>query len=482
MPVNLPVSAPSAAGVDAAGVLRFLDAIAAEPSIEPHSLAVLRRGRLVVEGYWAPYQPEDRSLVYSVSKTLTATAVGLAVGAGMFALDDRVVDLIPEDVPQGVSDRVREITVHHLLSMSTGRDEDSLPALQALPLAEWAWAYLSMTPAGPVGSRHVYDNGASWLCGELVRRASGQGLVEFLRPRLLEPLGIEDLTWDTDDLGRELGWTGVHITTRGLAALGELYRLDGVWQGHRILPEGWVAELSSKQIPTVDVENRDWGYGYGYQVWMGREGFRLDGAFGQFVFVLPERDAVIALTSAQSFTQRLIDLVWEHLVPALEAGGDDAADAALEARLRTLALPAVPDAGRGTSWEAGGFAVDPTIADHPEEQSNLPLLYSVFGTREGDGWTRLSLGYHETRPTVSVPGPGWHRTQMEFMGPVLPMAVSIGSDLAGTLEARLRFVESPHMLILRIDQRGVGRVAWNVPPLHSNRLGDLGAGEGEMPD
>lgn len=480
MPVNLPVTAPSAVGVDARGIVGFLDAIAAEPSIELHSLAVLRRGRLVAEGYWAPYRAEDRSLVYSVSKTLTATAVGLAVGEGLFALTDRVVDLIPEDVPAGVTDRVREITVHHLLSMSTGRDEDSLPALQALPRAEWAWAYLSMTPAGPVGSRHVYDNGASWLCGELVRRASGQGLVDFLRRRLLEPLGIEDLTWDTDDLGRELGWTGVHVTTRGLAALGELYRLDGVWQGRRILPEGWAARLGSPQIPTTDDVNREWSYGYGYQVWMGREGFRLDGAFGQFSFVLPEREAVIAITSAQSYTQRLVELVWEHLVPALQAGGDAEADAALAARLGALALPAVPDSGVGTYWEARGCRIDPAIADHPEEQSNLPVLTDVIAHREGDGWTRLSLGYHETRPTVDVRGPGWHRTQIEFMGPNVPMAVSIGADRAGTLEARLRFLESPHMLILRIDRRGVGRVAWNVPPLQSNRLGDLRAGEGEM--
>ena len=174
MPVTFPVSSPSAQGVDARGILAFLDAVAAEPTSELHSIAIVRRGHLVAEGYWAPYQADDVPLVYSVSKTFTATAVGLAVAEGLFGLDDRLVDLIGEDVPADVDRRVREITVHHLLSMSTGRDVDALPLMLERPETEWVRTYLSQVPAEPVGSRHIYDNGASWMCGELVRRFSGR--------------------------------------------------------------------------------------------------------------------------------------------------------------------------------------------------------------------------------------------------------------------------------------------------------------------
>lgn len=477
MPVRLPISTPADEGVDARGVLDFLDAVDAEPAIELHSLLLLTRGKLVAEGYWQPYRDDDRPLVYSVSKTFSATAVGLAIGEGLFGLDDRLVDLLPEDVPANVSDRVREITVHHLLSMSTGHDSDPLDTFIDRPCAEWARSYLSLVPAEPVGSRHVYDNGASWLLGELVRRHSGQTLLGYLRPRLLEPLGL-DITWDTDELGREFGWSGAHVPTRGLAAMGELYRCDGVWQGRRLLPEGWAARLGHRHILTAD-DKPEWQLGYGYQVWMGREGFRLDGAFGQFAFVLPDHEAVIALTSAQSGTQRLVDLLWEHIVPALDGfdGDGTAGEAELDTRLAGLVLKAPEDSGLGSDWEGAGQVIpDATLADHFEEQDNLPDLYDAIGSRdvEGGGFT-VSFGYYGTRSTVTVPGPGWHRGSLAVRGVDVPVAVAAGADDEGVLELRILFVESPHTLLLALQPDAPARMAWSVPPLHSHRLEDLRA-------
>ena len=117
----------------------------------------------------------------------------------------------------------------------------------------------------------------------------------------------------------------------------------GVWNGVRLLPEGWVARATSRQIPTAD-PSQEWNLGYGYQCWMSREGFRLDGAFGQFSLVIPERELVIAITSAQSLTQELLDLVWDLLIPELPSdpipAGHDA-------------LPVPADAGRGQRVERG---------------------------------------------------------------------------------------------------------------------------------
>ena len=263
-------------------MLTFSEALAEHPELELHGLVVLAGGEPVIEQHWAPYTADDRCLVYSASKTFAASAVAIAIGEGRFGLDDKLVDLLP--TPGGTAEPTGEpITVHHVLSMSTGHTEDTLEAITAGPPAEWAARFLAIAPQAPVGSCHVYNNGASFVLGELIRQRTGEDLLDYLRPRLLEPLGI-DATWDRDELGRCLGWSGIHVTTRALAAMGELYRCDGVWQGRRLLPEGWVAAAGRCQIPTNE-SSPDWDFGYGYQVWMGREGYRLDGAYGQFALV-----------------------------------------------------------------------------------------------------------------------------------------------------------------------------------------------------
>lgn len=229
--------------------MSFVETVSADPELELHGLVVLRGGQPVLEHYWEPYRADDRTLVYSCSKTLTATAVGLAAAEGRLAVTDRVVDLLPDAVEDPVDDRVAALTVHHLLSMSTGHDQDTIEAIFGGRPADWARRVLAVRPQEPVGSRHVYNNGASFLLGELVRVRTGEDLLEYLTPRVLAPMGIA-ATWDRDPLGRCLGWTGAHLTTGWLAAFGELYRCDGVWDGVRLLPEGWVAQATTRHIPT----------------------------------------------------------------------------------------------------------------------------------------------------------------------------------------------------------------------------------------
>lgn len=423
---------------------------------------MLRDGVLVHERSWAPYEPGDRALVYSVSKTFSATAVGLAIAEGRFALDDRVVDLLGATT---TDDRVAEITVHHLLSMSTGHTVDTMEALGELPPEQWVEGFLRIRPQAPVGSRHVYNNGASFLLGELVRRHTGEDLLDYLRPRLFEPLGIEP-TWDTDALGRCLGWTGLHLTIAGLAAMGELLRCDGVWHGRRLLPEGWVERATSRQVPTQADEpsGREWTLGYGYQVWMGREGFRLDGAFGQFAFVLPERGLVIAIQSAQSCTQVLIDTVWEHLVDS-PAQTDDTASS----------VPVPPDSGLGTDWTgAGPVPVDPAMVDPGEEVGRAPDLADVRVHRT-DGGLRLAMVAEGHRvDLVAVPGE-WRRQVMELGDVEVPVAVAAGADGAGVLHVRIVFTDTPHTLRLRLRADGSAALAWKVCPLQGPWLAGMRA-------
>ena len=439
-------------------MLSFLEAVAAHPDLELHSLVVLKSGRTLVEHYWTPWQAEDRPLVYSVSKTLTATAIGLAIGEGRLHLDDPVVALLPEADPGDPV--VSQITVHHLLSMSTGHDQDTIEAAIGFPEAEWVSRLLAVRPQTPVGSRHVYNNGASFLLGEIVRRVTGVDLVDYLRPRMSEPLGIE-LHWDTDEAGRALGWSGAHLRPIDLAKIGELLRCDGVWEGTRLLPEGWVSRATSRQIPTLD-PTPEWNLGYGYQCWMSREGFRLDGAFGQFSLVIPERELVIAITSAQSFTQELLDLVWDQLIPELPSEPTPAGHDA---------LPVPADAEVGNEWTADGPAIPGTWPTR-EEQQNLPELTRLWARRDGAGY-RLGFAHSgATAELVAEPG-SWRRQQLVLGEVSIPVAVAAGTDASGVLSVRIAFIETPHTLRLDLNPSGAAQQGWSVSPLHTAELGLL---------
>jgi len=439
--------------------LSFVEAVTADPLLELHGLVVLRGGRTVFENYWSPYQADDRTLVYSCSKTLTATAVGLAVAEGRFALTDKVVDLLPGDAPDPADEAVSRLTVHHLLSMSTGHDADTIEAIVVGRPAHWARRILAVRPQTPVGSRHVYNNGASFLLGEILRARTGEDILEFLTPRVFAPMGISP-TWDRDALGRCLGWTGAHLTTAWLAAFGELYRCDGVWNGVRLLPVGWVEQATAKHIPTTHEERDEWARGYGYQLWQGREGYRLDGAFGQFSLVLPERDLVIGITSAQSETEHLLNLVWELLLPELDDGltGVDG----------HVAGTPLGDSGDGIRWAAAGPVHEPSLAAPTEDAPALPQLTDVTASREADGFT-VEFSTEGSQVRVQAPTQ-WRRQVVGIAGVEVPVAARAGARPDGSLAVELTFTETPHTLRLRLHPDGSAGMAWSVPPLQTAEL------------
>ncbi len=442
------------------------------PELEFHGVVVLRRGALLLERTWAPYRSDDLALVYSVSKTFTATAVGLAIAEGRFALTDRIVTLLPNDVPADVDERTRQITVHHLLSMSTGHDVDTREAIDGAPEAEWARRILSMAPATPVGSRHVYNNGASFLLGEVIRQHTGLDVLEYLRPRLFEPLGIS-ATWDRDGLGRCFGWSGLHLTTAGLAAMGELYRCDGVWNGTRLLPEGWVRTATTAQIPTAPDDQPEWRLGYGYQLWLGREGYRLDGAFGQYAIVLPERELVIGITSSQEHTQRVMDFVFDELVPQLPEHPELLPDG-------QLWTP--DDTGLVGSWSATEAGFDPDLAIEPDaEQLNLPTVVDLSAHAEpeaGGERPRFAVRFVIDSGAVELtarPG-GWIRQRLPLAEAEVPVAVTAGTQPDGSLLVLVVFTDTPHTLRLRLAGDGTAGLAWRTSPLHAGSVDRLQAG------
>jgi CubicO group peptidase (beta-lactamase class C family) len=343
---GLPRSTPEAEGVSSAGIMAFLDAIA-QGKYELHSFMLVRHGRVVAEGWWSPYAPELRHTMYSMSKSFTSTAVGLAVAERKVRVDDRVVSFFPDDLPAPVTDHLAALRVKDLLTMSVGNEKE--PTQAVVHSENWVRTFLAAPITHAPGSTFMYNSAATYMCSAIVQHVTGQKVIDYLQPRLFAPLGIEGATWETCPRGICTGGWGLSVQTEALAKFGQLYLQNGKWNGREILPAKWVEEATTFKIqqpapakPTRPSEQNDWLQGYAYQFWRCRHhGFRGDGAFGQFTIVLPEQDAVIAMTGENKNMQGELDLVWEHLLPAMHDAPlptDAPAQARLQQTLSALAL------------------------------------------------------------------------------------------------------------------------------------------------
>ena len=303
-----------------AAILGFVDA--AEKNIDAlHSLMVLRHGQVVAEGWWGPYRRDDPHMLFSLSKSFTSTAIGLAVAEGKLSLDDTVLSFFPEDAPAEPSENLKAMRVRDLLAMSTGHDADAIePFPYTDPAVSQTRAFLALPVAHKPGTHFVYNTLATYMLSAIVQKVSGKPLVDYLRPRLFEPLGIRNPKWDATPKGVTLGGFGLSVTTEDIARFGQLYLQKGEWDGKRLLPAEWVAAATARQVSNGSNPASDWEQGYGYQFWRCRHGaYRGDGAFGQYCIVMPEQDAVIAITCGVRDMQAVLNLVWEHLLPGMKA-------------------------------------------------------------------------------------------------------------------------------------------------------------------
>jgi len=344
----LPRSAPEAQGIPSAAVLAFIDD-AERKDLGLHSLMIVRRGHVVAERWWDPYGPTHPHMLFSLSKSFCSTAAGLAVAEGRLALDDTVLSFFPDEAPADPDSNLSAMRLRHLLSMSTGHDEDTTGRLRDGTGGDWVRAFLAQPVAHAPGTHFVYNSGATYMVSAIVQKVTGQTVLDYLGPRIFGPLGISGQTWESSPQGISVGGWGLSITTEDIARFGQLYLQKGVWRGERLLPESWVAEATSAQVSNGDDPNSDWAQGYGFQFWRCRhDAYRGDGAFGQFCVVLPEQEAVVAMTAGSGDLGGMLNLVWEHLLPALGPSPlpeDARVQEQLRARLTGLSLRA-PEGAR----------------------------------------------------------------------------------------------------------------------------------------
>jgi CubicO group peptidase (beta-lactamase class C family) len=474
---QLPTSSPSDQGVDAGGILRFVDALENSPTQDPHSLMILRHGHVIAQGWWAPYSSQRRHLLYSLSKSFTSAAAGIAISEGLLDLDEPAISYFPELDADITDERSRSILVRHLASMSTGHTFDTLEQAQRNDPLDVVRGFLLLPPERDPGTVFAYNQPATYTLATIIQKRSGLSLVDYLRPRLLDPLGIGQVGWQQYPAGRNIGFSGLFATTDAIARLGQLHLQRGSWLGEQLLPADWVDQASSRQIdtplpfPDDPTSGVGWQQGYGFQFWMARHGYRGDGAYGQFCVILPEQDAVVAITSQTDNMQETLDAIWRDLLPAFSASSIPSSDSddALLARLDGLRvpLPVTNEQTRAATWNDASFSpVGGTCAEQPS-------LHAVRIVRKS-GAFMVTLADESGDLSGPFTVADWSIGDADAGS--APIAVAGGWVNDTVLHLDVVFFETPHRLRLSCDSTTREFTAhWVTAPLRldSTPLSDL---------
>ena len=254
--------------------------------------------------------------VFSVSKTVTSLAVGMLEADGALGLDDPVLAHLP-----GLADTAAAgsaaITIGHLLRMTAGNGY-RWPDDDADHPGDAARDFLATPLVAEPGSAYHYSGGNTYVLGRVVHAITGADLRDFLVPRLFAPLGIRNPQWLRCPLGFSLGAIGLQLRTSEITRIAQLLLHEGTYGGHRLVSGDYITRMTTDTTNTgcAEPDNRT----YGLHVWLcARDGaWRMDGIYGQFGIVLPQHHASVSITAhCRVPTTRILDCVWEHIVPAL---------------------------------------------------------------------------------------------------------------------------------------------------------------------
>jgi CubicO group peptidase (beta-lactamase class C family) len=400
----------------------------------------------VTEGWWAPYDAESPHSLYSLSKSFTSTAVGLAIAEGKLSLDDEVLKFFPEESPSEPSSNLKSMRVSDLLRMSTGHQSEP----GRTPEEPWTKTFLAQPVPFKPGTHFLYNTSATYMASAIVQKATGMTVLDYLRPRLFEPLGIEHPTWETSPQGITTGGYGLSIRTEDIAKFGQLYLRKGKWDGEQLLPESWITAATARQTSNGSSPNSDWDQGYGYQFWRSRHGaFRGDGAFGQYCIVLPEQDTVIAITSGVRDMQAVLNLVWDKLLPALQNDSlpaNDAASEKLRQILEHLSLHSAEGNGSPAQVSDKKFVF-------PENQRKLESITLKFDDPSGPA--TLVARFNGVDQQIACGKGQWNKASVAWgRFDEQPVAACGAWVDDGLFQAKLCFYETPFITTLSLKYSG----------------------------
>jgi CubicO group peptidase (beta-lactamase class C family) len=321
--------------------MKFIDSIY-EKQINLHSFMILRKGKVAAEGYFSPFDEALKHNIFSVSKSVTSAAIGIAIAEGLISLEDKVIDFFPEKLEGEVHRFTAMMKIKHLLSMATVHPRSTDTSIE-----DWVKGFLNTPPSHIPGTTFAYDTtGTHTLCA-IIQKVTGMTVHEYLRTRLLDAVGIGEIEWESCPLGINKGGSGIKCTTEDLARFGQLYLQRGQWNEVQVLPKGWVELSTARHIDNSNARMLlDVQLGYGYQFWRTRhDSYCAFGMAGQLVLVLPDKETVFVCTANtllyKDGQQMIMESFWENIYPALldESLEEDLASYnELKKRLKELSL------------------------------------------------------------------------------------------------------------------------------------------------
>ena len=345
---------PESQGVSSAAIMRFVDE--AERSYHGegtrghlHGFVIVRHGKVIAEGSWKPFDTlNETHMLYSHSKSFTSSAIGFLADEGKIDLDERIVDIFSNEVPATVSENLAQLRVRDLLTMNVGKKDHLIRGG-----GDWVREFLARDFARKPGCGFRYDSDATYMLAAIVERKSGERMMDYLKRKMFDKIGIEKAWTTYSPQGIPCGGWGMNMTTREMARFGQLYLNRGKWENEYVLSPFWVDLATARHTwsgwKNVGVkalgDGTDWEQGYGFQFWRCAHGaYRADGAAGQFTVVMPEEDAVVSIHAGLNDMQGELNLIWDILLPAMKDAPlpeDPAAQAALKDRLAKLEIKPV---------------------------------------------------------------------------------------------------------------------------------------------
>lgn len=295
-------------------VERIRDSI---PTID--NVMVVRHGYVAVDEYFGSFNATQRHRIFSCTKSVTSTLIGIAIEKGHIpSLDSRVLSLLPNHTALNVNPWKESLTIRHLLSMASGIDaRDDYPD-------DWLWLNRMLNSPDAVqycldlnvtvqpGTRFKYTNANSHLLSAIITETTGEAALEYAMENLFQPLGISDVEWEDDAKGINWGHDRLYMRPRDMAKIGYLFLRGGEWDGKQVIPESWVRDATTKRM------DADIFPGYGYQWWIGDWYYCAMGYAGQFIYVFPDQDMVVV------FTGRTMDnfenprmLIRDYILPSV---------------------------------------------------------------------------------------------------------------------------------------------------------------------
>ena len=428
---------PSGAGVDSREILGFLDDVEAA-GLELHDLMLWRDGAVVAEGWHWPYSGERLRITHSMTKSVTACAIGMLVDAGRLTLDRRVADFFRE-ITLDPDSRAARMTVEDLLTMRSGQGVEVSGSIWRGIATSWIAEFFRIPFDHEPGTTYVYSSAASYMLSAIVTRITGETMHDFLKPRLFDPLGITNIHWDIGPDGINPGGNGISFTTADGLKLGILHAQRGMWRGQRLLSEQWVAEATRTHTGQP-------GDQYGYH-WVTGDGyFAALGVFVQMVRVFPEANAVLAINGAMEESRVVLPHLGRHFPAAFRNETDAAADAALAERLAGWRAPPrfVSDTPENPAAFAGRWAVADNDAT---DNKGLTALEFDFGPDSA----RITLHDAEGAHSVVAARDGWMLAPAYLPGADLhhgyrmdglPVAAGLRWRAANRIELVVHFLES----------------------------------------